>query len=60
MLGDPGTDLSTVLGLDFHEAVTGAAASVTLDVMGPCADCKVSQLLRCTRIVLTVQQHHTP
>lgn len=54
MLGDPGSDLSTVLGLDFHEAVTGAAASVTVDVMGPCADCKVRQLLQ---YVTAVQQY---
>jgi hypothetical protein len=55
VLGDPGSDLSTVLGLDFHEAVTGAAASVTLDVMGPCTDCKVRQPV--LQYVLAVQHY---
>lgn len=41
LLGEPGSDLSTVLGVDFSEAVTGSAATVTLDVLGPCGDCKV-------------------
>jgi hypothetical protein len=41
VLGEPGSDLSTVLGLDFNEAITGSAATVTLDVLGPCGDCKV-------------------
>lgn len=41
LLGEPGSDLSTVLGVDFNEAVTGSAATVTLDVLGPCGDCKV-------------------
>jgi hypothetical protein len=41
VLGEPGSDLSTVLGLDFNEAITGSPATVTLDVLGPCGDCKV-------------------
>lgn len=41
VLGEPGADLSTVLGVDFNEAITGSAATVTLDVLGPCGDCKV-------------------
>ena len=43
VLGEPGGELSTVLGLAFNEAVTGSAATVTLDVLGPCPDCQVRE-----------------
>lgn len=61
VLGEPGADLSTVLGLDFNEAVTGSAATVTLDVMGPCGDCKVGPILcglQWDRKVCSLAQQH--
>lgn len=53
VLGEPGSDLSTVLGLDFNEAITGSAATVTLDVLGPCGDCKVGKRSTCAAPAVT-------
>jgi hypothetical protein len=41
VIGEAGDDISTVLGLEFGEAVTGSACTVTTGAQGTCPDCKV-------------------
>jgi hypothetical protein len=41
VIGEAGDDISTVLGLEFGEAVTGSACIVTTGALGTCPDCKV-------------------
>uniref|UniRef100_A0A383W3X5 J domain-containing protein n=1 Tax=Tetradesmus obliquus TaxID=3088 RepID=A0A383W3X5_TETOB len=42
VIGEAGADISTVLGLEFQEAVTGSACTVTTAALGTCPDCKGS------------------
>ncbi|WIA17029.1 hypothetical protein OEZ85_013938 [Tetradesmus obliquus] len=42
VVGEAGADISTVLGLEFQEAVTGSACTVTTAALGTCPDCKGS------------------
>jgi hypothetical protein len=42
---EPGADISTVLGLEFNEAVTGATCTVTTGALGTCPDCKVEYVI---------------
>lgn len=41
--GVRGKDISTVIGLDFQEAVTGARKAVSIASMARCASCQVSE-----------------
>jgi hypothetical protein len=41
VIGEAGGDISTVLGLEFQEAVTGSACTVTTAALGTCPDCQV-------------------
>lgn len=41
VFGEAGGNISTVLGLEFSDSVTGSSCTVTTGALGTCPDCKV-------------------